>query len=72
MADYINKGKNLKTKPIDLSNKSKCMAYCIELPFVILSYCRYIDLGKMKIVSSKIDKNEYKILGTKSKKWLIL
>ena len=65
MVDYINKGKNLKTKSIGSSNKNKCMAYCGELPFGILSYCRYIDLEKMKILSCKIEKDEYRLLGTK-------
>ena len=68
MVDYINKCKNLKTKPIGLSNQNKCMAYCGELPFGILSSCRYIDLEKMKIVSCKMEKDEYRLLGTKSKK----
>ena len=74
MVDYINKCKNLKTKPIGLSNQNKCMAYCGELPFGILSSCRYIDLEKMKIVSCKMEKDEYRLLGTKSKKkkWLLL
>ena len=71
MVDYINKGKNFKTKPIDLSNKNKCMTYCSKLPFGILSYSSYIDLEKMKVVSSVVKKNECKLLGTKSKKWLM-
>ena len=50
--DYINKGENLIKRPIDLSNKNKCMAYCSELPFGILSYSSYIDLENMKIVFS--------------------
>ena len=62
MLDYINKGKNLKTKPIDLSKKHKCMAYCSELPFGILFYSSYIDLEKTKIVSSIVEKNEYRLL----------
>ena len=41
------------------------MANCSKLPFGILSYSSYIDLGKMKIVSSVVEKNEYKLLGTK-------
>ena len=49
LVDYINKGENLIKKPIDLSNKNKCMAYCSELPFGILSYSSYIDLEKMKM-----------------------
>ena len=70
--DYINKGEHLLKRPIDLSNKNKCMAYCSELPFGILSYSSYIDLETMKIVFSVVEKNEYNLLGTKSKKWLIL
>ena len=76
MVDYINKGKNLKTKPIDLSNKNRCMVYytvyCSELPYRILSYSNYIDLEKMRVVFSAGEKNKYKLLGTKSKKWLML
>ena len=37
MVDYINKSKNLEIKPINLSNKNKCTAYCSKLPFGILS-----------------------------------
>ena len=65
MVDYINKGKDLKIKSIDLNNKNKCMANCNKLPFGILSCSSYIDLEKMKIVSSVVEKNEYKLLGTK-------
>ena len=56
MIDYINKGKFLKIKPIDLSNKSKCMAYCSELLYGLLSYSSYADLEKMKVVSSVVKK----------------
>ena len=42
MVDYINKGEKLMKRPIDLSNKNKCMAYCSELPFGISSYSSYI------------------------------
>ena len=73
MVDYINKGKKLQMKPIYLSNKNKCTAYCSKLPSEILSYSSYIDFEKMKTVSSIVEKNEYKLLGTKSKKkWLML
>ena len=68
MVDYINKGKNLKTKPVGSINKNKCMANCGEVPFGILSYYRYIDLEKKKTVSCKIEKDEYRLSGTKSKK----
>ena len=37
MVDYVNKGKNYKTKPID----------CSKLPFGILCYSSYRDLEKM-------------------------
>ena len=47
------------------------MAYCGELPFGILPYCRYIELDKMKIVSCKTEKDEYRLLGTISKKMVI-
>ena len=53
---YINKGKNFKIKRTDSSNKSKCMAYCSELPYGILSYSSYIDLGRIKVVSSAVKK----------------
>ena len=56
MVDYLNKGKNLKIKPIDLSNKNKCMAYCSKLPFGILSHSSCIDLEKIKIVFSIVKK----------------
>ena len=65
MVDYINKGKKIKIKPIDLSNKNQCTAYCSKLPFGILSYSNYIDFEKMKIVSSILEKNKYKLLGTR-------
>ena len=44
MVDYINNGKSFGTKLIDLSDKNKCMAYCNELPYRILSYSSYTDL----------------------------
>ena len=75
MIDYINKGRNLITKPIDLSNKNRCephyVGYCSELPYRILSYSNYIDLEKMRVIISVVETNEYKLLGTKSKKWLM-
>ena len=61
MVDYINKAKNLKTKPIDLSNKNKCVAYCGELPHGVLPYSSYIDLEKMKILSSVVKKTNTNI-----------
>ena len=56
MVDYINNDKSFGTKPIDLSDKNKCMAYCNELPYRILSYSSYIDLEEMAVVSSVVEK----------------
>ena len=56
MVDYINKGKSFGTKPIDLSDKNKCMAYCNELTYRILSYSSYIDREEMIVVSSVVEK----------------
>ena len=56
MVDYINNSKSLKTKPINLSNKSKCIACCSELLFGILYYSSYIDLEKMKVISYVVKK----------------
>ena len=63
--DYIKNVKILKIKPIDLTNKNKCIAYWRKLAFRMLSFSSYIDL----------DRNEYCYLycrRTKSKKWLML
>ena len=68
ITDFINNGKNIKIKLIDLRIKNKYMVYCGELPFDILSYSSYIALGKMKMVFSIVENNEYKLLKTKSKK----
>ena len=68
MVDYINKGKKLRERSVDPDIRDKFIAYCDELPFGILSYSSYIVLKKMKIVSSVIFDDEYKLLGTKSKK----
>ena len=68
MVDYINKGKKLRERSVDPDIRDKFIAYCDELPFGILSYSSYIVLKKMKIDSSVIFDDEYKLLGTKSKK----
>ena len=44
MVDYINKGKNLKTKNIDSGNKNKCVAYCNYL----LKYYLIVDIQILK------------------------
>ena len=50
--EYINNGKNLKIKPIDSSLKDKCIAYCPELPFGMLSACSYLNIKTINIISS--------------------
>ena len=54
MVDYINNGGKLDERPINLS-------------FGILSKSSYIDLKKMKIVSSVTFDGEYKIFKTESR-----
>ena len=57
IADYINNGKNLRIEPIDLSLKKKCIAYCPELPFGIISPCSYLNIETMNTISdTKITK----------------
>ena len=66
--DYINNKENLTIDPIDSSLKNKCIAYCPELPFGILSFSSYVDIEAMNIISSDVEINEYKLLGVKSNK----
>ena len=70
--DYINNGKNLNKKPIDLSIRNKQIAFCSNLPFGILSFSNYVDIKAVNIISSDVQTDEYKLLGTKSKKQLML
>ena len=49
MKDHINNGKNLREKPVDLSLKSKEIAFCPELPLGILSFSSYVDIEVMMI-----------------------
>ena len=65
--DCINNGENLRKKPINLSIKNKQTAFCSNLPFGILSFSSYVDIESMNIISSDVDINERKLLGTKSK-----
>ena len=67
MKNYINNGKNLNKKPLNLSIKNKQIAFCSNLPFWLLSFSSYVDIESMNIISSDVDTNEYKLLGTKSK-----
>ena len=68
MVDYINNGEKLEERPINLKNvRDKFIAYSDNLPFGMLSKSSYIDFNKMKIVSSVIFDDEYKILKTESR-----
>ena len=68
VVDYIDKGQRFRTESIYLSKKNRCMAYCNELPYGILSYSNYINPEEMIVVSYAIEKNEFKLLRTKSVK----
>ena len=57
IAEYISHGKNLKIKPTDSSLKDKCVAYCPELPFEIISLCSYLNIKTMNIISSDTKKS---------------
>ena len=65
--DCINNAENLRKKPINLSIKNKQTASCSNLTFGILSFSSYVDIESMNIISSDVDINEHKLLGTKSK-----
>ena len=58
IAESINNGKIIKIEPIDTSLKKKCIAYCYELSFGILSYC-YINIETTNIFCSDIEINEF-------------
>ena len=65
MVDYINNDEKLEERPINLEDvRDKFVAYSDNLPFGILSKSSYIDLKKMKIFSSVMFDDEYKILKT--------
>ena len=65
MVDYINNGEKLEERPVNLEDiRDKFIAYSDYLPFGILSKSSYIGLKKIKIVSSVIFDDEYKILKT--------
>ena len=68
MVDYINNGEKLEKRCINLKDvRDNFIAYSDNLTFGILSKSSYIDLKKMKIVSSVIFDDEYKILKTESR-----
>ena len=58
----------LEQTPINLEDiRDKFIAYSDYSPFGILSKSSHLDLKKMKIVSSVIFDDEYKILKTESR-----
>ena len=65
--NYINNGKNLNEKPIDLSIKNKKIAFYSNLLFGMLSFSNYVDIESMNTISSDVDMNEYRLLGTRPK-----
>ena len=68
MVDYINNGEKLEKRCINLKDvRDNFIAYSDNLTFGILSKSSYIDLKKVKIVSSVIFGDEYKILKTESR-----
>ena len=68
MVDYINNGEKREERSINLEDvRDKFIAESDNLPFEILSKLIYIDLKKMKIVSSVTFDDEYKILKTESR-----
>ena len=68
MADYINNGEKLKERLINLEDiRDEFITYNDYLPIGMLSNSSYIDLRKMKIVSSVTFDDEYKILKTESR-----
>ena len=66
VVNQINRGEKFRETPIDSNIKNKFIAYCYELPYRMLDESSYIDLNKMKIVSSMVDLSEYKFLINKS------
>ena len=51
-----------KIKPIDSIFKNECTVYCLELPFEIISFCRYVGIETMNIISSDVEM--HKVLGS--------
>ena len=51
--------KILKIKPIDSGLKNKRIGYCLELPFKIISFSRYINIKTINIISSDVKINEF-------------
>ena len=58
IAECITSENNLKTKRVDISLKNKCIAYCFELPFGIISISSYVDIETMNVISSDAELNK--------------
>ena len=58
--------KNTIIKPVDFSIKNKEIHFRSELLFGILSFNSYLDIESMKIVSSSVEINVYKLLSIRS------
>ena len=55
MIEYISNGKNLKIKPIDLNFKNKQIAYCLDLPFGIISFYSFVNIETINIIFSNVE-----------------
>ena len=54
MKNYVNNGENLT---IDPSLKNKCIAFCPELSFGILSFSTYEDIEAMNFLFDQVYSN---------------
>lgn len=52
IVESISYGKILKIEPIGSNLSDKCMAYCDELHFGVLSPFRYLDIKTINTISS--------------------
>ena len=58
VVNRINRCETFRETPIDLNIKNKSIAYYYEFPYGMLDESSYIDLNKMKIISSIVDISE--------------
>ena len=57
---------SLIKKHVHFCIKNKDVTFCSELPFGILSFNSYLDIESMKVISSIVEINEYKLLSIRS------
>ena len=69
IAEWITNEKNLKLKLVDLSLKTKRIAYYFELSFGIISFSSYVNIERMNIIFSDVELN--KILANNPNKFLL-